>query len=57
MVCITESGRVIDASSFPVKELVDGAWVKAASPLYGEELMNARVLSDDELKKLVKSGS
>lgn len=49
--CITETGRVIDISSYPIREFVDGAWRDAKSPLYGEEVLNARILSEDEIKQ------
>ena len=60
--CITESGRILDTSDFlatgaEIKELVNGAWIPARSPLFGEELYHARVLSDEELRMYVeKSG-
>ena len=57
MPCITESGRIIDDSKLIPLELVDGKWIPARSPLFGEELFNARILSDDELRAYVeKSG-
>ena len=58
MACITESGRIIDDSGRKPLELINGSWVPARSPLYVEELFNARVLSDDELRSYIeKSGS
>ena len=61
MASITEEGRILDTSPMRegkgVLELVGGNWVPARSPLYGEELMNARVLSDEELAAYIeKSG-
>lgn len=52
----TESGRVIDTSSPSFMELIDGKWVRPTKSMFGEELMNGRILSDEELSKLLKSG-
>ncbi len=57
MACLTESGRIIDNSGLWPKELIDGVWVSPVKPLYGEEVMSARVLSDEELAAYIeKSG-
>lgn len=54
---LTESGRVLDTSDVDVFELVDGHWIPARSPLMCDELFNARVLSNEELRSYMeKSG-
>ncbi len=54
MACLTESGRVIDDSGRVPLELINGTWVPACSPLYVEEIFNARVLSDTELATIIE---
>ena len=53
---LTESGRLVDESRAPVKEFFDGAWRKARSPLFGEDVLNGRTLSPEEVDELIKSG-
>jgi hypothetical protein len=60
MACLTETGRLLDISPMKfgkgVLEFVNGSWVPATKPVWGDEIFNARKLSDAELEKLLKSG-
>ena len=60
MVCITESGCILDFSEFnkggDILEYSNGRWSKAVFPVSSDNEFNARVLIDSEFSKLLKSG-
>jgi hypothetical protein len=59
MACLTETGRILDvfpSGSNEILEFINGSWVPATKPVWGDEIFNARKLSDAELEKLLKSG-
>lgn len=56
MYILSEDGEIFDDSSWPIKEFVDGKWQKRTAPITLGTLMNGRVLTDDELALLIKTG-
>ncbi len=54
MFVLTEEGRVFDDSSFPIKELEDGKWVPASKSASLGSIMTGRVLSDEEVSRMLK---
>lgn len=59
--CRTESGRVFKREPGVrgagwLMELSDGKFVEPLSPITGGALMDAEVLSESEVEKLLKSG-
>ena len=57
MFVLTKEGRVLDDSSFPVKELVNGSWVPCSEPVYLGTLMSGKVLSPEEGSQLERTGT
>ena len=52
--CVTEDGRVFDLSPLSrgegLRELIDGVWVAPSRPIFGDDLIWARPLKEEDLR-------